>query len=320
MNIYNRFFLRGGVVLEKLLAVFDTDVLYASRLLEFLKTLKWEGFEIMLFTKEESLLDFLKYQSVEILLYGGESSPEDLPKDNIKYIIWLSADMRQGKNKQEIIYKYQSAQKIGTELLSQYTRLEDVNQQSEFGEANLITVFSPIPGEEKISYAWSMAKELSNRRKVLFVSFEQLPTGFVIQGENSKPSMSEFLYYLKESNIDHMEQLKAYINYWERLSYLSGPSHGFDLLSISREDVSRLLEEIKNCKEYQQIIFYLGIYTEASMEILSSSDEVYIAIRDGPYEERIEKEWERQMGLTGIKVEQLNHHIVKLPVLDMEGK
>ena len=306
--------------MEKLLAVFDTDVLYASRLLEFLKTLKWEGFEIVLFTKEESLLDFLKYQSVEILLYGGESSPEDLPKDNIKYIIWLSADIRQGKNKQEIIYKYQSAQKIGTELLSQYTRLEDVNQQSAFGEANLITVFSPIPGAEKISYAWSMAKELSNRRKVLFVSFEQLPTGFVIQGENSKPSMSEFLYYLKESNIDLMDQLRAYINYWERLSYLSGPSHGFDLLSISREDVSRLLEEIKNCKEYQQIIFYLGIYTEASMEILSSSDEVYIAIRDGPYEERIEKEWERQMELTGIKVEQLNHHIVKLPVLDMEGK
>lgn len=66
--------------MDKLLAVFDTDILYATRLMEYLKEADWECFEILLFTRQESLFDFLKYQKIDILLYGGELLPEELPK------------------------------------------------------------------------------------------------------------------------------------------------------------------------------------------------------------------------------------------------
>lgn len=302
--------------MEKLLAVFDTDILYASRLMEYFKRSDWDYFEILLFTKKESLIDFLKYQNIEVLLYGGESFPGDLPENSIKHVFWLTNDKNLTSDKQEIIFKFQSAGKIASDIISHYTRLENISHKTVYDDVQFISIFAPLPGVEKLSYAWSLAKKLSNNKKTLFVSLDLLPTTYLIKDENTGQSMSELLYYLKENNSNLITEFDSYINYSERLSYISRPSHGFDLLSLSTEDISRLLEEIRKHKEYECVIFYLGIYTEASMYILGHSHEICIATCDIPYEEYVIREWERQVELTGMKIEQLKYHRIILPTVD----
>lgn len=299
--------------MDKLLAVFDTDVLYASRLMEYLKEADWKSFEIILFTKRESLLDFLQYQTLDILLYGEEDFPKAFPKDNIKYVFCLCKDRRFARDKEEMIFKYQAASKIASDIISRYSRLEDKRHKAVYEDVRLISVFAPVPGAEKTSFAWSLAKALSDIRKVLFISFEQLATAFILKDEITGQSMSELLYHLKEDNTNHITELGSYLNYWERLSYISETSHGFDLLSLNSEDIVRFIDGIKEQKEHEIIIFFLGIYTEASMDILKISDELYIASCDLPYEELVAKEWERQMELAGIDVNQLKLHRIKLP-------
>lgn len=302
--------------MEKILAVFDTDVLYATRLMEYIKNSGWNDFDILLFTKEESLIDFLKYQPVEILLSGDNKISEELPKGYIKYIFYLSKDQKLSKDKHHNIYKYQSAGKISSDILSLYTKLEDSNQAAVFDNVQFISVYSPVPGVEKISFAWSLAKELSNNRKVLFISLDMLPINFIMSSDITGYAMSEYLYYLKENKTDHIKKLKSYLNYSEKLSYLSGLSHGFDLLSLSREEIERFMEEMEEYKDYETVIFYLGIYTEASMEILHRSNQIYLAICDLPYEELVIEEWARQMELTGISLNQLRHHKIRLPTVN----
>lgn len=298
--------------MERLLAVFDTDVLYASRLMEYFKKSDWDDFEILLFTRRESLVDFLKYQSVDILLYGEDTLSLELPKENIKYVFWLCRDIKSTKDKHEYIYKYQAAGKIVSDLLSSYTRLEDSHQNNPTGDMSFISVFPPVPGEEKISYAWNLAKELSSTGKVLFIALELLPTPFILRQDDTGQSMSELLYYLKESKSDYMDKFKSYLNYSERLSYLSRPLHGFDLLSLSSEDIGRFMDGLKDYTDYETVVFYLGIYTEASMEVLSRSKEIYIVTCNLPYEELVIKEWERQAELSGLPIKKLNINKVKL--------
>lgn len=303
--------------MEKLLAIFDDDILYASRLMEYFKKNGWEGFEILLFTKKESLVDFLKYQSVDILLYGGDELLEGLSQENIKYIFWLSPDdKRKIEDKHETVYKYQAAAKIASDILSCYTRLEDRKQGASFGNVNIIAIYPPVPGLEKIRYAWSFAKELSISKKVLFIAFEPLPTSDMPGKEDMGQSISELLYYLKESKADYMSNFKSYLSYSERLSYLTGLNHGFDLLSLSKEDMTRFMDDLKNHSDYETIIFYLGIYTEGSMEVLSLCNEVYIATCSLPYEELVLEEWERQMELIGRPINKLNINRVELPTAE----
>jgi hypothetical protein len=73
------------------------------------------------------------------------------------------------------------------------------------------------------------------------------------------------------------------------------------------------MDDIKNNSDYDTVVFYLGIYTEASMELLSRSNEIYIVTRDLPSEELVIKEWERQMELIDVSVEKLRINRVKLP-------
>lgn len=304
------------MALEKLLAIFDRDVLYASRLMEYFKKLGWEGFEILLFTKQESLESFLEYQSVEILLYGGDNIPEDLVIDNIKHIFYLCEDLSIKRDKPQMICKYQAAENIASDILTSYTRLEDKNQGVGNGEVQFVSIFSPVSGVEKLSYAWALAKDLSNKKRVLFVYFDLLPTAFMIRSEDMGQPMSELLYYLKESKMDNSSKMKSYINYSEKLSYLSGLTHGFDLLSLSKKDIESLMETIKNHMDYELVVFYLGMYTEASMEILSYSNEVYITTCDLQYEELVVKEWERQMELIGVVISEAGYHSIKLPTAE----
>lgn len=296
----------------KLLAIFDRDILYASRLMEYFKKSDWDDFEILLFTRIDSLIDFLKYQSIDILLYGGDLLAKELPKENIKYVFHLCADMKQVEDKQEAIYKYQPAGKTASDIISSYTRLEDKHHNSSGDSVTYISVFAPVPGAEKISYAWSLAKELSNKKKVLYIAFDLLPTAVKLREEDTGQSISELLYYLKESNSEYMDNFKSYLNYSEKLSYLTGPIHGFDLLSLSRDDVGRFMDDIKNYTDYEAVIFYLGMYTEASMEILSRSKEICIVTCDLPYEGLVLKEWERQTELVGLAIKELKIDRIKL--------
>lgn len=297
---------------KKLLAIFDKDTLYASRLMEYFKKSDWDGFDVLLFTRKESLIDLIKYQSLDILLYGGDTLPKELLTDNINYVFYLCTDDKQIGDKQESIYKYQSAGRIASELLSAYTRLEDKHESNSADDMEFISIFPPVPGPDKISYAWTYAKELSNKKKVLYIAFDLLPTEFLQDEGDRGQSMSELLYYIKESQLDYMDKFKSYINYSEKLSYLRGPIHGFDLLSLSREDIGRLMDDIKNHTDYQAVIFYLGMYTEASMEALGRSKEICIVTCDLPYEELVIKEWERQAELIGLPIKKLKMNRVKL--------
>jgi len=273
----------------------------------------------MLFTKQESLIDFIKCSPVEILLYGDDTIPEAIYDSNVKYIFHLCKERKPLDDKHHTIFKYQSAGKIKSDILSCYTRLED-NQEAAFDSTQFISVFAPVSGAEKQAFSWLFAKELSNKRKVLFISLDMLSAFISTQNEENRYALSEYLYYLKEGTKDHISKLKSYLNYSEKLSYLSGLSHGFDLLSISKDDVNKFIDEMKEHKDYERIVFYLGIYTEASMEILKRSSKVFLTICDRPYEEEVIKEWKRQMELMGSMISDLKYRLIKLPVIDQAAE
>jgi len=303
----------GGVLLDKLLAIYDIDVLYATRLMEYFKKSAWEGFEILLFTTKDNLIDFLEYQPIEILLYGGEDLAWEEYSNNIKHIFLLSIDKRLPKDNNRFVYKYQPASKIISDVLSLYTKLEDSRGQISDGNVLIMTVFAPITGDEKYEFSWSLAKYISSIRKVLFIPLELLPTAHMTRQEDCGQSLSEFLYYLKESKTDPIDKMKSYLNYSERLSYLSGLTHGFDILSVNKEDSRRIIDCLKEHKEYEIVIFYLGIYTEASMEILRHSVEICIISYGDNHEGLVREEWERQMELLGCSVNNLKYRLIKLP-------
>jgi len=296
----------------KLLAVFDTDVLYASRLMEYLRKSDRCDFEVLLFTRMDILIDFLKHQTVEILLLGGEKLADDFPDGNIGHVFILCDDKRLMREREEAIFKYQAADRVCSEILSRYTKLEDGRYSNCNGKVRFVAYFSPIPGGDKISHAWAQAKKMSESSKTLFINLEMLPASGFLKQEDESRSMSELLYYLKEGKPEYINRLKDCLEYSEKMAFLRKPVHGFDLLSLNREDMKRFMEDIENLADYEIVVFYLGMYSEASMEVLKHCDEINVIISDISYEEDVYEEWRRQMSLIGMDMEKNKLNRVKL--------
>lgn len=287
--------------MEKRFALYDSDLFYSTRFMEYYKKKKEYIFEFLLFTKKESLEEYLGTHEIELLLADEDVSLENLPKDKIKHIYRLVHQSNINLlNTEEIhIFKYQLASKVMEELfLDYYEKKNDSSICAPAAKVQVISILSLTPSAEALAYAWSSGLLLSEHRKVLLVLLELLPLPLIDIPQASENALSEFIYYLKE-NHNIMSKTKELVQHAAKLTYLSGLAHGMDLISLNRNDVRRWLEEVKNNFNYDNVIFYLSGYCEAAFEIINQSDKVVFPKRSDFIREFIEETFINQLLLYG---------------------
>lgn len=290
--------------MTKSLVIYDTDTFYAIRLMEYMKR-RDLGFQVLVFTEEESFTKAIESNPMEILLIGETLSIADNHKDKVRHIFILSErPMKAEDTDEKTIFKYQSAENIISKVISQYTMKEnETGISSEVKTCKIISLVGVPPNRNKLCFAFSYAYLLSERRKVLFVPLDLLPISFLSSMDDSNQKLSEFIYFLKDNNSNLIAKMNQYINCVDRLSYLAGLSHGFDLLSITMEDMGRWIHELKTHSGYDLIVFYLGSFAEYSAEAIRKSDKVLITLSDSFDDKVVTKEMERQLNLIGIPME-----------------
>ncbi len=291
--------------MKKTLAVYDSDVFYAARFMEYFKNKSDFEFEISAFTLQDSLIAYLKRCRVEILVLGKPVLLEGIAKDNIRYSYQLSEERYFEQNEElPSIFKYQRVSTIMDEIMHDYMkRLDELQVGVNHKTMDIITIFSPKAGFEELSYAWSGAFISAKKRKVLFIPLELIPAHSLSFLEVSKHNLSEFIYYLKEKQ-DIITKLKALLSYHGNLSYLSGSEHGFDLLALCREDMQQWISELRLYSDYQTVIFYIDHYNDAAVELMQLSDIVMLPTDQSIYQNRVLKEWEEQMQRLGHTIEE----------------
>jgi hypothetical protein len=271
-------------------------------------------FEISVFTHKESLEEFLKIHNIEILLSEEKLDLEEQISQNIRYIYQLS-DGSSVKNHNEgfWINKYQSVRTIVDRIMDDYLEKEQITKiKNTLGKTNIISVFSPVQGQEKLLFSWALSLQMANEAKVLFVLLDPLAIPLLSTNDNKKQSLSEYIYFLKENL--NLSKMKSLFEQCDNLTYLSGISHGADILSLSRDDVQKWVEDYRENSEYDSVVFYLGCYTEAIIELINLSDTVLVTSINNTYEEAVLREWERQMDHVDISLRNEKFQFIELHV------
>lgn len=303
--------------MERIFALYDSDVFYATRFMEYFKKKKEIGFEIAVFTAKESLNEYLHANPVEILLLGDKESAEDINLDHVRYIYHLSdGPQGSGDTKDPRIMKYQAAQNVMSDIMTDYIRRED-ESRGITGSDNLkiISVLSPVRNLETLLYSWSLAALQSEHQKVLLVLLELLPVRFLQTIEFTDQPLSEFIYYLKE-NKDITVKMKSLLGIQGNLSYLGGAVSGADILAVNRADIQRWITQLKEHSQYRTIIFYLDGYSEAMTELLVTSDTILVTGVETSYEKAVYQELIRQTENNGVSLKQKKTIQISLPKED----
>lgn len=307
--------------MEKILAIYDSDLFYVTRFMEYFKKKKEINFEVLGFSKRESIEEYLLFHKIEILLLGEQIEQEELPLQNIRFIYQFTEDYQQLKeSNQLLVFKYQPVLAVMDYLLEDYEVRIGVSTKTNNSELpSIIAVVSLNSNYTNLSFAWSVGSQLAKKKKVLLVSLELFPIPIAVEVEQSRQPLSEFIYYLKE-NSNSILKMKTLVGKCGNLSYLTGVIHGYDLLSINKEDIQKWVTELKNHSEYETIIFYLDYYNEANIELIKLSDSVLLPTTGTSYENVLRQEWDRQMNRIGITTDDKKYQTILLPIEEMKSE
>jgi hypothetical protein len=285
---------------EKVLALYDSDLFYVTRFMEYMNSRKVCDFRFIAFTRKESLEEYLSLHSIEILL-RGEHNAEELPHQNVRYTYLLSDRPQDGaENDLHRIFKYQSANRIINEIITDYNGKECLlSMTGNSKQTKIFSIFAPIPGAEKLSFAWSISSLLSEKNNTLLVLLDPLPVPILADMDYSRQCLTEFIYYLKEGSV--IEKMRSLSQQSGRLFFLSGILHGADIISLTGEDMQKWIDELRTSSDFVNVVFYLGCYTEATIELMKISDSGLVVSLDNYYETSVIREWEQQMNRSAVK-------------------
>ena len=288
--------------MKKIIALYDSDSIYAARFMEYFQHKQEFEWEVIAFTKKEKLEAYLLEHRIELLLSGSREFLENPFTESVRYSYLLTEELHEANTEQNKIFRYQSIERMMEQLRSDYMRRQDeISVSTNPNRMNLITLFSPVPGDQDMGFAWSLGFQLAKQGKALFLPLEPLSRRLLDFIEPMDMVLSEFIYYLKE-NSSSLYKWKELLHYNNNLAYLAGVQHGFDLLALNKEDIHRWVELLRTGTDYQNVIFYLPYYQEAGMELLKLSDQVILIKGQFAFEQDVVREWERQMDIIGFDI------------------
>lgn len=291
--------------MERLLALYDSDVFYSTRFMEYFKKKKDFPFDIAIFTKKESLEEYLSFHQIEILLIGDQDTFEDIPLGKVRHIYKLTGspdkDMFQ---EHPTVFKYQEVKAVMSEVLADYSKqTKDVCKGKHSSLVRIVTVLSLIPSLEAYVFAMAVSTIMAELNKILLVTVNPLPVRILSAIDNESSYLSEFIYYLKE-NPNIITKMLTMLQHDGNLSILSGIAHGSDVLSLNNLDMQRWIEECKAHTDYHSVIFFMEGFTEAGQELIKLSDNVILTGKETPYEKAMHMVWAKQTELCGIDTKQ----------------
>lgn len=288
----------------RILAIYDLDENYVTRLVEYCNRNKELHYFLCVFTKEDNLDEFIQSNEIEILLMNENLTLKDQWKEHIQNICYLSEEPKNNVTKEHpVIFKYQQAKHIIENIKNINPNLCYGSNLNNFSsEVQILSIITFHNSISKKGFAFSIAALLSEVNNTLFVPLELIPLPLFSNYANKEHSLSEFIYYLKNDS-SFISKLNTCTKESGKLSYISGLTHGYDLLSLSKEDMNKWMEGIRTEKSYQFIVFYLSFYSEAMMEIVKNSDNIFILKTNDTNEEEELKEWRRQNQLLDFSLE-----------------
>lgn len=301
--------------MERILAFYDSDEHYARRFMEYFKKKQDLGMSLAIFTRKDSLLDYLNQNPVDILLLGESISDltGDLNCGKVKQIYKL-ADTTTINHEAgwTLINKYQMVQAIISDIKADYMRHESELASAKPDKLKLISIISPIQDLASLIFAWSSGLLVSERSRVLLVSLELLPVRVISTSDYSNQPLTELIYYIKEK-ADIISRIKTLACHQGGLSYLAGIANGADILALNKEDMQHWIAALRTESDYEQVIFYSCSNSEATQELIRASDTVIYCCGDGIHAQLLYAEWESQLERANISLDHNKFIKLQLP-------
>ena len=242
---------------HRIMAICDKDERYLELLQSYLLKRKPAGFDIMVFSNLSQAITESKKEAFEIFLVG-ESVFDEIIKDlSAQKVFVLIEDGLRGITGYSFVVKYQSVEKLISQVLDEFAADEACSVKAACGKnkTKLISFYSPERHSGQ-AFAALCASELVADRggKVLYISMSAFSGFEELLGIKYNTDITDFMYFaLKypEKLLHKLESIKCTIH---GVDYLPPALDYTDLIAISESDWDTIMEALLYSSDYTHII------------------------------------------------------------------
>ncbi|MBU3112337.1 AAA family ATPase [Clostridium lacusfryxellense] len=269
------------------LVIADTDEIYVNRLINFFSGSYNDELEMYSFTNMDTLNDFISNNKVDVLI-ATESfgiNIKEIP-EKIAFAYFsdsVSIDTISGVR---TVCKYQKVDLIYKEILSLYSEKTTnvIGYKSENGEITKIHTFLSCSGGTGTStvaaaYAINMARK---EKKVLYLNFELLGSTNAFFNAEGLFNFSDVIYAIKSKKSNLILKLESTVKKDPTgVFFYDACKMPFDVMEMSKEDIKKLLDELKIAGIYDYIIIDTDFTLNKKMNLIIQYSNSLVFVSDG---------------------------------------
>ncbi len=269
---------------EKMIAVCDSDLSYAGRLVEYLRQEAAFPFEIRLYSSAQTLLTDEDARRADLLVIAQSQYTSSVEQAGFADLLVLNeSDVLM--EKPDNISKFQSIANISAQIRSKCAGGEEpVLPSLRHGRPMVrIGVYTPVTRCLQTTFSMTLGQILASRHRVLYMNFEAFSGLDKMLARDFKGSVSDLIYYNECAREKLAGQLEMMTEEAGGMDFLPPMKSFIELRSIKKEQWSSLLRTIGKVTEYEYLIMDLTEHTDGLLDILRTCDRVYTIVRDDTF-------------------------------------
>jgi cellulose biosynthesis protein BcsQ len=276
------------IVLVKIkLVIADTDEIYVNRLINFFNGSYNDKLEMYSFTSMDTFSDFILKNKVDVLI-ATESFGINLKEipEKIAFAYFSESTSIDTISGVRTICKYQKVDLIYKEILSLYSERTTnvIGYKSDNGEFTQIHTFlscSGGTGNSTVAAAYTI--NLAHKgKKVLYLNIELLGTTNAFFNAEGLFNFGDVLYAIKSKKSNLILKLESTVKKDPTgVFFYDTCKMPFDIMEINKEDIKKLLDELKISGIYDYIIIDTDFTLNKTMNLVLQYSNSLIFVSDG---------------------------------------
>lgn len=277
----------------RILAICDTEEVYADLLTKQLLRLPEQDLQIRSFTTMDQLLAFAETEEITFLVLS-ENLLEKRHGIQAKVCCCLSSERKVVKELEDVvyIYRYQTTERIYQEICKNecaYSRIHTASKHAKKEMCECIGVFNPVHRNGQTTFARGLSSIMNTKTsRVLYLGMEEYAgvrdncADFDAEDADAVTGdLMDLLFHVRQNEESASERLEEFLVQGIPYDYIHPMHVGQDIKNVTLAQWLALLKILRESEIYQVIVLDVDTCVQGYMEILESCDRIFVPIREG---------------------------------------
>lgn len=273
---------RKEIMKKRILALCDSEKDYLESMADFLKGREDFPYELHTYNGPEKLVEFGRKERIEVLLVAESDFTYEVSALDTGSTLLLNESGTVCGEEVWNIDKYQKAETVWKEILEHYAEGLSCGEKrlKSREQARIIGLYSPVRRCLQTSFALTLGQALAEKKKVLYISFEQYAGWNQLLDKSIRGDLPALLYFAGEPEMKFAGRLSAFTRRIGRLYYIPPAYAGQNLIYVKGAEWQTLIGRIAESGGFDYLILDLSESIQGTFELLRMCGRVYTIVRE----------------------------------------